>query len=324
LVYSEIDTEVCTMVLSLAIAAGIVISGFAVTGMGVELTFYPPQSAEARRRVRIALGVSFAILLGFTLWATMRGEKAMADLPKQIADYMKGVVTRPKNDTSEKKLPQPMLKPQPAPRHLVSVICKDSPLFTERREERIRDIVDSFYRYLVNVGFSPPTELPPIGTVKGKVLHGAYILGESPVFYGHLSLPEERIDDPDTILAMYSQWLFNQMFESDLTSPESRFNMELPVVYMCYYRSSFRNRAMCDKNKWLAALWDIRKAKRGAFVDKAMLLAIRPDSYAPHANSFNEFFTGKLLRAVRVLDNDGQDVPMTQAILVKHGLMPQP
>jgi hypothetical protein len=80
------------MVLSLVIAAGIVISGFAVTWLGVELTFYPPQSAEVRKRVRITLGISFLVLLGFTLWATMRGERAMANLPKQIADYLKGTI----------------------------------------------------------------------------------------------------------------------------------------------------------------------------------------------------------------------------------------
>jgi len=83
------------MVLSLLIAAGIVLSGAVVTWMGVELTFFPPQSAEGRRKVRIALGISFSILLAFTLWATLRGERAMADLPKQIGDYMRSITAPP-------------------------------------------------------------------------------------------------------------------------------------------------------------------------------------------------------------------------------------
>jgi len=78
------------VVLSLVVAAGIVISGFVATWLGVELIFYPPQTAEGRKRVRITLAVSFLALLGFTLWATVRGERAMADLPKQVADYLKG------------------------------------------------------------------------------------------------------------------------------------------------------------------------------------------------------------------------------------------
>ncbi len=76
------------MGLSLVIAAGIVISGFAATWLGVELIFYPPQTPAARRKVRITLAVSFVALLGFTLWATMRGERTMADLPKQVADAL--------------------------------------------------------------------------------------------------------------------------------------------------------------------------------------------------------------------------------------------
>lgn len=77
------------MLLSLVITAAIVISGFAVTWMGIELMFYPPKSAQGIRNVRIALGVSFLVLLTFSLWATIRGEDAMKNLPKQVADYLR-------------------------------------------------------------------------------------------------------------------------------------------------------------------------------------------------------------------------------------------
>jgi hypothetical protein len=77
------------MGLSLLITAGLVMSGFAATWLGVELIFYPPQTPEARKRVRIALAVSFVALLGFSLWATVRGERAMADLPRQVAAYLR-------------------------------------------------------------------------------------------------------------------------------------------------------------------------------------------------------------------------------------------
>jgi hypothetical protein len=77
------------MGLSLLITAGIVISGFAATWLGVELIFYPPQTPDARKKVRVALALSFVLLLGSSLWATARGEKAMADLPRQIAAYLK-------------------------------------------------------------------------------------------------------------------------------------------------------------------------------------------------------------------------------------------
>ncbi len=110
------------MGLSLVIAAGIVISGFVATWLGVELTFCPPQTPEARKRVRITLALSFVALLGFTLWATMRGERAMADLPKQIVDYLKGTTQgstqRPTKHPDEAHAAKPIETANPKPEQL--------------------------------------------------------------------------------------------------------------------------------------------------------------------------------------------------------------
>lgn len=83
------------MIISLIIAAGVVISGFIATWMGIELAFYPPKNDRAIRKVRIALGCSCLALLAFTLWATVRGEEAMRDLPKQVAEYLKTLLPAP-------------------------------------------------------------------------------------------------------------------------------------------------------------------------------------------------------------------------------------
>jgi hypothetical protein len=97
------------------VAAGIVVSGGAVTWMGVELTFYPPQDDKARRRVRIALAVSFAFLLAFTLWGTKRGEDAMSALPQQIAQYLRSS-DRSSSNARPSAAPVTNVAPKPAPK----------------------------------------------------------------------------------------------------------------------------------------------------------------------------------------------------------------
>jgi hypothetical protein len=56
------------MFLSVLIAARVVIFGIALTWIGIELTFRPPQNDAEKTRVRSALGASALMLAGLTIW----------------------------------------------------------------------------------------------------------------------------------------------------------------------------------------------------------------------------------------------------------------
>jgi hypothetical protein len=89
------------MGVSLLITAGIVISTCAATWLGVELTFYSPQTPADIKKARIKLTVACVALLAFSLWATARGERGMADLPRQIAEYLKSSKPKPETPSTE-------------------------------------------------------------------------------------------------------------------------------------------------------------------------------------------------------------------------------
>jgi hypothetical protein len=57
--------------------------------VGIELTLRPPGTSSAKWRIRALIGLFSAILIGFTIWSTVRGERQSSDLPKQLAEYLR-------------------------------------------------------------------------------------------------------------------------------------------------------------------------------------------------------------------------------------------
>jgi hypothetical protein len=90
------------MFLSILIALGICLAGVALTWIGIELTLRPPQDESEKGRARIFLGVSALVLLGLTVLATVRAERAsdrstkeIRDLPNRIAEYIRNTTPPP-------------------------------------------------------------------------------------------------------------------------------------------------------------------------------------------------------------------------------------
>ncbi len=106
------------MLTSIFIAVVIVICGIVLTWLGIELTFRPPDTPSAKRRFRAFIGLLSAILIGFTIWSTVRGEEQSSDLPKQLAEYLR--------NTTPPLLPTESPRERPAaPTGLVGAINGD-------------------------------------------------------------------------------------------------------------------------------------------------------------------------------------------------------
>ncbi len=83
------------MLPSILIAIGLCGATLALTWFGFELTFRPVQNDEQRRRARISIGVVAVVLLGLTIWGTVRNERESREQPKRIAEYIRNTTPPP-------------------------------------------------------------------------------------------------------------------------------------------------------------------------------------------------------------------------------------
>jgi len=69
----------------------------------------------------------------------------------------------PEQPTHQKSDKDPTTKASKPEATIVKLIFKDSPFFTQKRRTEIKREINKYYRYLVSLGFSPPTDAPPLG-----------------------------------------------------------------------------------------------------------------------------------------------------------------
>ncbi|HEV1995762.1 MAG TPA: hypothetical protein VGR03_15625 [Candidatus Acidoferrum sp.] len=88
---------------------------------------------------------------------------------------------------------------------------KSSPLFTKQREKKIIWELNSYYRYLTELGLDLSPEIPPLGITPP---HGPMSAGgqpNAPFYYSSLYISEDVIDNPDMVKAMYSTYIFGRL-----------------------------------------------------------------------------------------------------------------
>jgi hypothetical protein len=210
----------------------------------------------------------------------------------------------------------------------IRLIFKDSPLFTPERKAHISAVIESFYRYLCGVGFTLPADIPPLGARPGRSISSAAIIPGS-IYDAHLSLPEDKIDDPALIRALYSQWVFQDVIFGAYLVQGWPFSDDLATIYSCYYLSSFVDRDLCDYNwrngEWVRALWDIRRAEGKQFTDKALLYTIKAwDPPITKPKDFNDLFAMRFIKGIGIRDNDFKHAELAGKILAQHSLGPSP
>ncbi len=81
------------MFTSIIIAIGITGSGVALTWIGIELTFRPPEDRRSKVRARVEVSLSALALLVFTVWGTVRSEMATRELQETVRNLQSQTFT---------------------------------------------------------------------------------------------------------------------------------------------------------------------------------------------------------------------------------------
>jgi hypothetical protein len=249
--------------------------------MGVELTFYPPQGGKARRKVRIALAVSFVCLLLFTLWATKSGEDAMSALPGQIAQYLRST-GQPSSDVHPAETPVTASTPKLAPKKPtpnVKITFQSSQFLDGKPESRVRieRDINQAYEYLKKQGFNPSTDSPVIGTIalakRPNGACGGVTTGQCPgsLQEQRIQLLQSDVDRPQCVKRLYMGFAFSQILGGCNSGDEALFTSMTSSAFADYFSSSAQGHREQNGDQLGDALWEIRQKYGEHLVDNALL-----------------------------------------------------
>jgi len=209
---------------------------------------------------------------------------------------------------------------------VINLPFKTSPLLTEARKHRIIWNLNSYYRYLSNIGFDFPVDIPPVQISPPNSVNGG---GGSPgaSYFSTLTISEDNIDNPAVIRAVYSSYIFNRAIYWPAVlkqgTPQSQIDADEAAAWMmgCYFASSFGNRIVCGTDaapgRWLDALWDARRQYKHESVDKLMYYTFATWNSFPvkYPESFDKSFRYHLIAG-----GIAQGIPNLDPILKRHGI----
>ncbi len=194
--------------------------------------------------------------------------------------------------------------------------------------------MESFYQYLVMVGFDPPTEAPPIGT--GEIGGSAGII-PGPVYWSHISINGKRIDDPLAIVGAYAMFAFGNMLH--VGDPNWRDSGQRTIaswILSEYFSASFLGRTpkiiSTGNLRWVNVIWVIRQKFGREFTDNAMLFMLKSfnDSATEDVrmrkdtmseDEFHKSFATHFLFGESVADNNMARYEQITRILKDNGLL---
>lgn len=215
-------------------------------------------------------------------------------------------------------------------RQIIAVVSfKDSPLFTPQRRKKIEIELDDYYRYLENLGFDLPKEIPPLGV---SPAHGAILAGgsEGPVYYSSLVIPEDSLDSRTIVPTVYSSYAFNRILvwpnarNPNISRAEAENDEVAAWIYACYYPASFTGQSACDKStpghKWVDAMWDVRQKYGREYADSLMCYTLKMwrDIPSKYMDSFDRFFRYRLVAGETVKDNSADRYRELNGIFKQH------
>lgn len=214
---------------------------------------------------------------------------------------------------------------------IIVVTFKDSPTLTQTRRKNIEIGLDDFYRYLRNIGFELPREIPPIGVSPSHgVLSGGG--GAGPAYYSSLVITEDGVDSPEILRAVYSIYTFNRIllwpdtWKPEVFGAQAEDDEIAAWIYSCYFSKSFSGKSTCDNatpgRQWVDALWEVRRKYGQEYTDSLMCYALKMwrDLPTKYADNFDRFFRYKLVAGESVKDNSADRYRELNEILQRHGI----
>lgn len=214
---------------------------------------------------------------------------------------------------------------------IVVVSFKDSPALTKKRRKNIEIGLDDFYRYLKNLGFDFPREIPPIGVSPPHSVMSAGG-GQGPAYYSSLIISEDVVDTPRIVRAVYAGYTFNRIlvwpdaWKSNMPRAEAEDDEVAAWVYACYFPRSFDGQSTCDSSapghKWVDAMWDVRQKYGQEYADSVMCYTLKMwrDTPSKYADNFDRFFRYRLAVGETVKDNSADRYFELNGIFQDHGI----
>jgi len=214
---------------------------------------------------------------------------------------------------------------------IVVVSFKDSPALTKKRRTNIEIGLDDFYRYLKNLGFDFPREVPPIGVSPPHSVMSAGG-GQGPAYYSSLIISEDVVDDPRIVRTVYAGYTFNRIlvwpdaWKSNISRAEAEDDEVAAWVYECYFPRSFDGQSTCDSSapghKWVDAMWDVRQKYGQEYADSLMCYTLKMwrDIPSKYLDNFDRFFRYRLAAGESVKDNSTDRYSELNKIFQDHGI----
>jgi len=283
---------------------------------------------QRRRRDKIAVGLSAALILGLCLfrldgWAKAHGPtKTVATEGDDRKQEKGGEAANPPQLPSAQSI-RKVQKPAPE----VELVFKASPLFTPLRKAEIEHEVGAYCHYLTSVGFDMPKQFPPVGTRPGKV-NSFLSVSPGTIYSEELTLPADNLDDPQRVRAAFSSYIFGKMFVPN-ASAGSGFLMSSALVFSNYYLADFSNlrpsapRMDAPSDRWVSAIWDIRERHGREFANKSLFYTFKQWQVPVEqiqGESFDTYFGLRFTIGMDVEDNMGQHAVSIAQIFKSRGI----
>jgi hypothetical protein len=187
---------------------------------------------------------------------------------------------------------------------IIHMTFKSSPLFTEKRQHKIIWNLNKYCRYLAKLGFEFPTDIPPLElSAPNSFMMGGGSPG--PAYFSSLMIPENTVDNPDTLRLDYSFYIFNRslVWPDDYKTPRAQKedDEESVSIFACYFPASFSGHLVCANempaHKWIDALWELRKEYGKDNIDQLLYYTFVTWTSFPPKNSdnFDSFFRSHLM-----------------------------
>jgi hypothetical protein len=277
------------------------------------------------------------LLAGASSWIHLKVAPQKPDLANTILEQVRKLY--------EQRQPAVTLKSSPAPAPLpkspsvaptipkskqLSIIFKNSPLFTSHRRDRIAARMESFYGYLGQLGLIAPKEVPPIGI--GNSYGGAFTY-PGPVYMDTVTIPEKAVDDPMAPVRAYAGYCFPVMMDAFNVNRADTFRRERASwIFQAYFVSSFSGQrpppGTSQIDNWVGALWDIRQQYGQQFTDATIALSLKAfnDFGDVGGNSkldLDTYFRSSFLAGESAVDNNYSNLQGVNDILKRHGFSPR-
>ena len=196
---------------------------------------------SSARGVKALRFIFISGVVGVLLWAGSRivpKPQPPAKFPTaaEIAEEVSKIRTNNtvQTDTTNTTKPPRVTVPE------VSLIFKESPLFTAERKQRVTAVINDFYLYLKGIGFPIEKELPPLGVSNYNVLS---MSGSFPgtIYDRQIYLPKNSLDNADAVRKVYASYVFRRLFgtfgEGSFEKQDYSNDETTATLYEVYYAS---------------------------------------------------------------------------------------